>query len=473
VGSIAELPVPVGFRLVADPSTVEEAPGLWSGGRPRRVLRLSAAGQRAWAGLRVHGVSDAVEGRVARRLLDAGLAHPIPPVVQQPDVTVVVPVRDRAAALDRCLGALPAGYPVIVVDDASVEPAPVRAVAERHGARLVRLEVNGGPGVARNAGLAEVATELVAFVDSDIEGGGRLDWIAALAGHLLDPAVAAVAPRVTPASGPGWTGRYAHARSPLDLGVASASVRPNSAVSYVPTAAVLARRGALHSVARDAAVFDPALRVGEDVDLIWRLVDAGWRVRYDPAVEVAHREPSDWRGLFARRFRYGRSSADLALRHPGHLVHVVVHAWFAAPALALIAGRPRLAGLALAAATARSGRQTHQAGLPLRGTLRRSVAAVAQSWVGFGRYALQFGFPAVALLGIRRGWRGRGITAALLATPALTTWCSTERHLDPVRFTAAAVADDLTYGAGVFAGCLSRRTVRPLLPRLTGWRATS
>ena len=80
-------------------------------------------------------------------------------------------------------------------------------------------------------------------------------------------------------------------------------MRPGSRVSYVPTAALLVRRSALDSVAIDDAaipapghlagpgplssrgVFDPALRYGEDVDLIWRLHDAGWRVRYEPSVQ--------------------------------------------------------------------------------------------------------------------------------------------------------------------------------------------
>ena len=38
------------------------------------------------------------------------------------DVTVVVPVRDRADQLDALLTALPAHVPVVVVDDASVRP---------------------------------------------------------------------------------------------------------------------------------------------------------------------------------------------------------------------------------------------------------------------------------------------------------------------------------------------------------------
>ena len=48
----------------------------------------------------------------------------------------------------------------------------------------------------------------------------------------------------------------------------------------MPTAALVVRRAVLEDG------LDTALRYGEDVDLVWRLHDAGWRVRYDPAVVV-------------------------------------------------------------------------------------------------------------------------------------------------------------------------------------------
>src|SRR5260370_569804 len=106
-----------------------------------------------------------------------------------PDVTVLLPVRDRAQLLARCLAALGSGYPMIVVDDGSDDPAAVAAVAAAHGATLVRRPVTGGPGAARNTGLLGVTTDLVAFVDSDCEPGpGSIERLAA---HLAHPAPAA------------------------------------------------------------------------------------------------------------------------------------------------------------------------------------------------------------------------------------------------------------------------------------------
>ena len=77
-------------------------------------------------------------------------------------------------------------------------------------------------------------------------------------------------------------------------------MRPGSPVAYVPTAALVVRR--------ELATFDPDLRYGEDVDLVWRLVAAGHEVRYEPRVEVRHREPTGWTAALRRRHRYGTAA---------------------------------------------------------------------------------------------------------------------------------------------------------------------
>ena len=452
-------PLPDGFGIAVDASAVELGPGLWYGGAPARVLRLSGAGRAAWDALRGGAaVHDRATGLVARRLTDAGLAHPVPPpLTAAPGITVVVPVRDRAAELDRCLTALGGRYPVVVVDDASHDEVAVRRVAHAHHARVLRLDVNAGPGGARTAGLAVVDTELVAFVDSDTEP--TADALAMLAAHLADPLVAAAAPRILAAAGRSAADRYTHARGSLDLGTQPARVAPYTPVSYVPTAVLVARAAAV----RDVGGFDPALRYGEDVDLVWRLVAAGHRVRYAPATTVTHHDPATWRGLLTRRFRYGTSAAALSRRHPRNLAPLVVHPWYSTAVAAALARRPLLAGAAAVGAFVTTRRALAGQGVPAQAVQPRHVAhALGQSALGTARYAVQFGTP--ALLAATAARRTRPAALALLLTPALAEWRRRRPALDPVRFTVAAVADDCAYGGGVVAGCLAHRTPVPLIP---------
>jgi len=363
---------------------------------------------------------------------------------------------------------LGSAHPVVVVDDGSADPYAVPTVCTDFGATLIQLARNAGPGAARNAGLARVTTEFVAFIDSDCEPAPG--WITALLPHFRDPLVGVVAPRVCPLAADSWSGRYTRARSSLDLGDQAALVRPGSRVSYVPTAALVARRAALLDAASADGVFDPSMRVGEDVDLVWRISDAGWRIRYDPSVQVGHREPSTWVALLRRRFRYGSSAALLARTHPEKIAPLVLHPWPALTVAGLLSRRPSVAAAGYVAAYMLMARKLRRADVPRAGLMRSSSGAVRQTWIGIGRWSTQFAGPllvaAVAIPGSR--WR-RVAAATLLLGPPAEAWIGDRPPLDGVRFVAGGLADDMSYGAGVLAGSIRGLTTAPLAPVLT-WR---
>jgi mycofactocin glycosyltransferase len=481
--------LPAGFRVDFDPSTRQLTDSILFGGAPARAMRLSAAGCQALAELREGPIRSGAAGLLARRLTDGGLAHPRPPATSVvPDVTVVVPVRDRAVLLDQCLAAVGRQYRVIVVDDGSRDPASIARISARHGATLVRREESGGPAAARDTGLAGVGTDLIAFLDSDCAPPPQ--WIEELAVHLADPLVAAVAPRiVAPQGGTGprsVASRYAAACGSLDLGPAQARVVPMTKVAYVPTAALLVRREALVPAApyagecstpgAAAAVFDPALRYGEDVDLIWRLHDAGWRIRYEPAVQVRHYGPDAWPALLAKRFSYGTSAAPLARRHPSRLAPLVLQPWPALTVAALLARRPVAAAAAASLGWLTLASTVRRAGLPANGVAAASLTSIRQTWLGTGRYATQFAGPVLAaVLTVRGGtsparrWGRRAAVGSLVLWPALEAWRQRRPALDPVRFALAHIADDISYGAGVWAGCARERTLAPVAPVIS-WR---
>ncbi len=97
----------------------------------------------------------------------------------KPDVSVVIPTRDRGAILSRTLDALelqtPASGPfeVIVVDDGSRDDTPVRLEARPdarfvlHSLRVEGKGGGGGPAKARNAGIALAAAERVLLLGDD------------------------------------------------------------------------------------------------------------------------------------------------------------------------------------------------------------------------------------------------------------------------------------------------------------------
>lgn len=464
-------PLPGSFTLHPAASTVHLDDGsVVLGGSPLRLFRISRRAQRLLERWRIgHPVGDQPGARLlARRLVSSGayIARPTTTSYNAGDVTVVVPVRDRPSQLDRLLGALDDDMAVIVVDDASDDAGTTKEIAERHGAHVVALATNVGPAGARNAGLASVHTPLVAFVDSDCVPAP--DWLDPLLGHFDDPVVAAVAPRVVPMA-PATDDqdmdpirRYEAVRSSLDRGALEGPVRRGSSIPYVPSAALVVRA----AVPAGPELFDAGLRGGEDVDLVWRLADAGWDVRYAPSSTVEHDGPASLDEFLTRRAFYGSSAAPLSQRHPGALAPLNVSAWSLAVWLLLVTRRPLLAAVTLATSVGILARR-------LRG-LTDDPVAVATRIAGEG--TTRSALPALA--GLTRAWSPafllallsrRTRKAALLALllPALADWSNDQSGLDPLTYAALHVADDAAYGAGVWLGCVRKRTAAPLLPRIS------
>ncbi|MFE9096798.1 mycofactocin biosynthesis glycosyltransferase MftF [Streptomyces sp. NPDC007264] len=459
--------LPDGFAVELAADTRRSRDGhLMLGGSPPRLLRLQAAAVRL---LRDGGfvVTDAGSAALARRLLDAGVAHPRPPLPPVRDTTIAIPVRDRADQLDGLLAALRAdpatvALPVLVVDDGSRDPDALARVARRHGARLLVHPHNLGPAAARNTALRHARTAYVAFCDSDVvpERG----WLAPLLAQFGDPAVALAAPRVValPVPGPGRLDRYEQVRSPLDMGPREGPVVPVSMLAYVPSATIVVRRCAV------GAGFAPGMRVGEDVDLCMRLHEAGWRLRYVPAVRVGHRHRTDLRGWLAQRAGYGTGAADLALRHPGRVPPLYAAPWSLAACALLLRGRPlpAAAALALTAATAvRVARRMPDADAPARAGTLLALAALRGTAEQLLRCATRHHWPlAVAAAATSR--RARRVLAVAVLAEGLADHRRSGTSLGPLTHTAIRRLDDLAYGWGVWQGALRRGTAAPLVPRL-------
>jgi len=513
--------VSAGTRVILDGSVRRIDGGrVLIGGSPMRLMRLTEAGSRLvdrWAAGEEVGRSVGAR-RLARRLLDRGMVHPrvVPSVARTGDVTVVIPVFDRAAGLERTLAALAAGDvmpgAVLVVDDRSSGDGPAVAakVAAAGGARFVARAVRGGPGAARNSGLELVDTPWVAFVDADVEPAG--DWLAQLLPHFDDPAVVAVAPRVVPAdsvgamsteslpaspaeslppmgsplgdesvpnrcrggatasgAAGGWSlsgslDAFERVRSPLDLGADPARVAPRTRVAYVPTTTLVARVDAV----REVGGFDERLTYGEDVDLVWRLVESGRTVRYEPTAVVSHPVRPDLASWLRQRFDYGSSAAPLSARHTEALAPVSISAWSAAAWTLAASGFPVSGMVVAAAAAVQLPRRLHGLDHPWQESLRLAGGGTWGAWRPLSSAVTRTWWPA-ALGAALVSRRARRAVLAAAFVPPLVDWFAGDRALDPGTYVGLRLLDDLAYGAGVWAGCARERTLLPLMPDLTSW----
>ena len=229
------------------------------------------------------------------------------------DVSIIVPTYNDSLRLKRLLDSLAtlvsAPIPeVLVVDDASTDDteAVVRQWVEREApfpARYLRMDDNGGPGRARNAGLRAAQARVVAFTDSDCVVTPA--WLAELVAQLdSGERIGGVAGRIEALSEKPLLARY---------NIVNMSLEPQWTPTYQfqRTYLVTCNCCYLRDPLMDVGGFPEDLQTpgGEDIAasvLMWK---QGWRYAYAPDAVVRH----DFQGSvvkFAKTFRnYGYGTA--------------------------------------------------------------------------------------------------------------------------------------------------------------------
>jgi mycofactocin system glycosyltransferase len=228
-------------------------------------------------------------------------------------VSIVVAVYNRAHEIAACIESLISlDYPaslreIIVVDDASSDQTA--AVVRHFDVRLITLPQNRGQSAARNAGARAATGQIIAFMDSDCTAGAG--WLRELMPYFQDPRVVLIGGLVEGRDRRSHLDRYEMTHSPLNMGDKMRIGSTPYADFYVPTCNMLVRKQAYLA----AGGLDEDLRIGEDVDLCWKMKELGHRLMYIPAGKVHHRHRNQVWPSFKRRYDYGTSEAMLYNRH--------------------------------------------------------------------------------------------------------------------------------------------------------------
>jgi glycosyltransferase involved in cell wall biosynthesis len=175
------------------------------------------------------------------------------------EVDVIIPVRNVDEFLEEAIrSALDQGGTitrVVVVDDASSDPIAVPADLSGRGRVMVlRSEQHIGIGAARNRGVEATSAPWLAFLDADdVWPAGRLEALVAAVGE-------------TDVFASGMVEHFAD-----DSGDAAYRVPEGAEHAILAGSTLLARAAFV-----DIGGFEPALRVGEFVDLMARGFSSGW-----------------------------------------------------------------------------------------------------------------------------------------------------------------------------------------------------
>jgi GT2 family glycosyltransferase len=203
-------------------------------------------------------------------------------LINSPEITVVIAVHNSAATLAGCLEALSKStlqpLECVVVDDASSDGA--KAVAERHGARVISLSQRQGPAHARNLGALHARGDVILFLDADVRIHN--DAISCILAHFRsDTSLAAVmgAYDDSPAAAP-FVSQY---RNLLHCFTHRAGRREAS--TFWTACGAIRKEVFLSSGGLDERFGRPAI---EDLEFGARLKADGGRILLDSAIQVQH-----------------------------------------------------------------------------------------------------------------------------------------------------------------------------------------
>ncbi len=247
--------------------------------------------------------------------------------------TVVVPTHGRPSQLRTCLEALgrldypPDRLEVVVVDDGS--PQPVTEAVSPPTSIDVRIErqPQGGPGAARNRGVALAKGDVIAFLDDDCVPDPS--WLTRLVKTVESGEKLVAGGRTVNALD---SNAYSEASQMIVSYLYEMHARTASSSAFFTTNNLALRRDDFLAVGG----FDERFRhaAGEDRDLCVRLARAGTELRYAPDALVRHAHALTFRSFWRQHAAYGRAAREL--RHtdvPGRVEPVSFY-------LGLVAQRP-------------------------------------------------------------------------------------------------------------------------------------
>lgn len=226
-----------------------------------------------------------------------------------PKVSVVVCAYNEGRRIRGCLESLArCTYPnleVLICDDGSKDDT--LAIAREYPFRVLDLP-HGGLSRARDAGIDAATGEIIAFLDADAECHAEWPFFIALSMERNRDVV-----------GGGGGPNLPFADAPLVEHAVSASPGNPLAVlvgddraEHVAGCNSAFRAGPI----RQIGGFNPAYTsAGDDVDVCWKLLDAGYQIAYSPAAQVTHHRRDSVKGYLRQQRGYGRAEKMLSGSH--------------------------------------------------------------------------------------------------------------------------------------------------------------
>jgi GT2 family glycosyltransferase len=224
-------------------------------------------------------------------------------------VSVIVPVYNAEKTIGPLISTLRSQTippdEIILVDDGSSDGTKELILAES-GVRYFSQE-NSGPATARNLGAEKSVNQLLFFTDSDCQP--QKNWIEQGVKVFEDPQVSIISGSYGISNTKSLLARCIHSEIrfrhlhlmpdfPQAFGSYNFAIRKDAFLKV----------GGFDSQYRSAS--------GEDNDLSYRLIKAGYRIRFNRQMLVNHSHQENWQKYLKEQFRHGYWRVKMYREHP-------------------------------------------------------------------------------------------------------------------------------------------------------------
>ncbi|MCI9531532.1 MAG: glycosyltransferase [Lachnospiraceae bacterium] len=225
-------------------------------------------------------------------------------------ISVVIPTYNEERWLPECLAALAAGteqpYEVLVADGNSTDST--RKIARRFGAKVL-CNPKGHAAGGRNVGILAAKGDVIAFLDADCIP--ELDWLAQIRAAFEQEDIDGLGAYIEPAEP---ENKYEDFWGTLSLRILMSYgdepyyVERKTLNDAFITASCAYTRKLLYQLKGFNNWF---ANHAEDIDICWRALDAGAKLKYEPKARIKAHSPTDLAGIKRKSFRNGVSSSKL------------------------------------------------------------------------------------------------------------------------------------------------------------------